>query len=695
MREPRSIIFYAWALLGVQAVLVAGVIAFVLAGASFQRSAISDLHQKVQVLSVANLTLLSDFVAAQRAVGGYQITGEPQFLRTYRAEQAAFGRAQDQVRRFASADGAVDLIAAAATQVSSARSAFAAYGRAVAAPRGSSTAARRYAQAETISDVFIGQNDRLRLLLVGDSDTLTGKSERILGVGLGWTFAILAVGLMFPVIAVAVGLRYVSSPLHEATTAVRRRAMGDMQARAVPGGPADLRDLARSLNFLADEGDRIRATEQDRVRLLGEVHQAAIRIRQHLHGQAVIQEAVTAIQEHLAVDLVRVGVLSEERLTIANGDETWRQMGDVVRYLQPDAIAWLQEIYQHRSSYRIQDLRAEEAAEIPARIRETLIELGAVSLLITPFGVGPELLGCLVLARDNPETPWTPAEVEAVESLAGDTGRGLEHARLYEGEERVIEELKAVDRAKAGFIAAASHDLRTPLTSIIGYVELLSDGEAGLVGPEQAKMLDAVDRNAQRLRTLIEDVLTISKIELGAFTSRLEPVDLVGLVWAAVDVIRPSAGVGGLAFETVAPDKGLVVDGDAGQLDRVLVNLLSNAVKYTPRGGNVSLTLAREDDWAMLTVADTGIGIPEKDQDSLFTRFFRASNAVAMALPGSGLGLSIVRTIVANHHGEISLVSTEGEGTTVTVRLPLLPQALASEQRTTLIRPRRADSVRG
>jgi signal transduction histidine kinase len=475
------------------------------------------------------------------------------------------------------------------------------------------------------------------------------------------------------VIAGAVGLRYVSGPLHAATTAVRRRAMGDIRARAVPGGPADVRDLARSINFLADESDRARAAENDRVRLLAEVHQAAIRIRQHLHGQAVVREAVTAIREHLAVDFVWVGVVSEGRLADADGDEeAWRQMGDVVKHLQPDSLAWLQEIYQHRSSYRIQDLRAEEAADIPGRIHETLIGWGAASVVITPFGVGPELLGCLAVARDDPGVPWTPAEVEAVESLAGDTGRGLEHARLYEGEERVIEELKAVDRAKAGFIAAASHDLRTPLTSIIGYVELLADGEDALVEPEQAKMLDAVDRNAQRLKTLIEDVLTISKIELGAFTSRLAPVDLTSLVWAAADVIRPSAGVGGLTFETVATDKGLMVDGDAEQLDRVLVNLLSNAVKYTPRGGSVSLSLAQEEGSAVVTIADTGIGIPEKEQESLFTRFFRASNAVDRALPGSGLGLSIVRTIVANHHGQISLTSTEEEGTTVAVRLPLL-----------------------
>ena len=119
------------------------------------------------------------------------------------------------------------------------------------------------------------------------------------------------------------------------------------------------------------------------------------------------------------------------------------------------------------------------------------------------------------------------------------------------------------------------------------------------------------------------------------------------------------------------PDEGLMVEGDPEQLDRMLVNLLSNAVKYTPGGGSIALSAVQEGNSAVLTVADTGIGIPAKDQDCLFTRFFRASNAVELAIPGSGLGLSIVQTIVANHHAELTVESAQDRGTKVTVRIPL------------------------
>jgi signal transduction histidine kinase len=667
VRESRSIIFYAWAGLAVQSVLTAAVIAFVLVGAAYQRSAIGQLRGKIQTIQVANLAMVADFLDAQRAVAGYQATGQTALLESYLAERNESQQELGQLHRLSWPALRGDVLAEDRT----ARSAFLADEQAATAPEGSAAAARFYGRAQAGADTFTGQADVLRRDLAEQGDVLAAKSERTLGVGQGWTAAILAAGLMLPVTAVAVGLRWVSGPLHDVTTAVRRRALGDMQARAIPGGPADVRELATSTNFLADESDRIQEGERERARLQAEVRQASIRIREHLRADAIIREAVTSIHEHLPVDFVWVGVVTGERLAWADGDPGRGAGADPIGHLPPGSIGWIRDIYRHRSSYRVQDLDAAQAEEIPAEIRKILLSQDATALLLTPFGAGQELLGCLTLLRTGAGQPWTQPEIEAVESLAGDIGRGMEHARLYEGEEHLVAELESLGRAKASFLASASHDLRTPLTSIIGYVELLADQEAGPIRPAQAKMLDGVDRNARRLKTMIEDMLTISKIELGAFTSRLQPLDLASLLPPAADVIRPSAGAGGLSFQVSCPDQPVMIDGDPEQLDRLLVNLLSNAVKYTPRGGRVALTLGSAADAAVLSVADTGIGIPEEDQHSLFTRFFRASNAVEAAIPGSGLGLSIVRTIVANHHGELNITSGRDQGTTVTVRIPL------------------------
>jgi signal transduction histidine kinase len=215
--------------------------------------------------------------------------------------------------------------------------------------------------------------------------------------------------------------------------------------------------------------------------------------------------------------------------------------------------------------------------------------------------------------------------------------------------------------------------LRTPLTSIAGYVEVLRDGDPGPVNATQGQILETIDRNAARLRTLIEDVLTLSKVETGAFKTVMQPVSLAEVISSAVAAVSPAANKGNVDIRAELVDPGLMVNGDEGQLDRVLMNLLSNSVKFTPPGGRVTVAAFRDGPMAVVRVADTGIGIPEKDKKNLFNRFFRGSNAVRAALPGTGLGLSIVRTIVANHGGDFDVQSQEGRGTTVTLQLPLPP----------------------
>jgi two-component system, OmpR family, phosphate regulon sensor histidine kinase PhoR len=219
-----------------------------------------------------------------------------------------------------------------------------------------------------------------------------------------------------------------------------------------------------------------------------------------------------------------------------------------------------------------------------------------------------------------------------VESIAADLGRGLNHARLFEAEGRLVEKLTSLDKAKSDFFATVSHELRSPLTSIEGYVEMLGDDPEYPLHDDQRHMVDAIERGASRLRILIDDVFTLAKLESGAFTAEARPVDIAELISGAVDMIRPSAAEKSLNPSVAGAEAGIMVNG----------------------------------------VADTGIGIPEAEQEKLFNRFFRASNAVDKAIPGTGLGLAIIRTIVVNHGGVISLDSQEDAGSTFTVELPRL-----------------------
>jgi len=254
--------------------------------------------------------------------------------------------------------------------------------------------------------------------------------------------------------------------------------------------------------------------------------------------------------------------------------------------------------------------------------------------------------------------------------MAADLATALTHARLYEQEAEMVQQLRNLDQAKSDFVSSVSHELRTPLTSIRGYVEMLIDGDAGELDAEQQQMLGVVERNADRLLALIEDLLTLSRIESGSFRVAPAPVRLgeitEGLL--AEMVAQPSAQGVQLVGE-IESDLPPVL-GDAGQLERVLMNLLSNAIKFSPDGGRVVVRASVDGDEVVLEVSDEGMGIPMDEQEKLFSRFFRSSAAQERAIQGTGLGLVIVKSIVENHHGRIDVRSLPGDGTTFTVRLP-------------------------
>lgn len=224
------------------------------------------------------------------------------------------------------------------------------------------------------------------------------------------------------------------------------------------------------------------------------------------------------------------------------------------------------------------------------------------------------------------------------------------------------------ERLKDEFFALVSHELRTPLTSIIGYLELVRDDEDEL--PEDARrFLAVVDRNAGRLLRLVGDMLFVAQVEAGRLALERTDVPLADVIADCVEAARPAAERGRIALvvdgEPVPP-----LAGDRDRLGQLVDNLVSNALKFTPEGGTVTLRLRDEGAAAVVEVADDGVGVPGAEQERLFERFFRSSTAVTQAVPGAGLGLAIVKTIAEAHHGTVALTSTEGTGTTVTVRLP-------------------------
>ena len=251
--------------------------------------------------------------------------------------------------------------------------------------------------------------------------------------------------------------------------------------------------------------------------------------------------------------------------------------------------------------------------------------------------------------------------------------QAAERAQAQQGQLAVQNErLRELDQLKDEFVALVSHELRTPLTSIIGYLELLQDEERTRLGSDQRQYADIMQRNAKRLLRLVGDLLFLARIQSGSLHLEFGETDLTEVIENAIDETRPAATAKRITLTLSArPLPRLRADGI--RLAQLAANLLSNAVKFTPAEGSVAIGLKLDGGTAVLTIADTGIGISADDQRHVFERFYRAPTVADRAIQGTGLGLTISKAIVEAHDGSIAMQSDPGRGTTVCVRIPLGP----------------------
>ncbi|MCS7289443.1 MAG: PAS domain S-box protein [Roseiflexus sp.] len=242
---------------------------------------------------------------------------------------------------------------------------------------------------------------------------------------------------------------------------------------------------------------------------------------------------------------------------------------------------------------------------------------------------------------------------------------------------RDITHERAVERMKSEFVAMVSHELRTPLTSIKGFVDMLLDGDVGPLADEHQELLRIVKANTDRLLLLINDLLDMSRIEAGKLLLHRAPLDVRPLIRQVVTTLRPQLEAKQQHLhldlpETLPDDAAPLMFGDAVRVHQILTNLLSNAIKYTPQHGQITVRLSEEPPWLCIAVQDTGVGLTAEEQERIFDRFYRARNRATREAGGTGLGLTITRSLVELHQGHITIESEPGKGSTFRVYFPLL-----------------------
>lgn len=264
------------------------------------------------------------------------------------------------------------------------------------------------------------------------------------------------------------------------------------------------------------------------------------------------------------------------------------------------------------------------------------------------------------------------AEGQFGRALAIPTQRGDEFGRLAESYRSMADQLRELDRLKAEFVSVASHELRTPVNVILGYLQLLQENVYGDITPKQREILETVSSQTHLLARLIRQLLDVSRFEAGGGKLDLRPVVLQDFLLDLERAFRVLAMQREVSFEVrTERDVPHEVYWDAERVNEVLGNLLSNAFKFTGRNGRVALGVAREGESVRMQVSDTGAGIPPDQLPHIFEKFFQADADTPTALRGAGLGLAIAKSIVTAHGGRISVESKVGSGTTFMLTLPV------------------------
>ncbi|QQS18597.1 hypothetical protein IPL68_00625 [Candidatus Saccharibacteria bacterium] len=304
-----------------------------------------------------------------------------------------------------------------------------------------------------------------------------------------------------------------------------------------------------------------------------------------------------------------------------------------------------------------------------------------------------EIVGHILIGHKKNGEPYSSQDRHLLTITAGELAVAIQNAQHFQEiqafnttlQQRVDEatrkiratneKLKKLDETKDEFISMASHQLRTPLTSVKGYLSMVLEGDAGPLKPQQEELLKQSFLSSQRMVNLIADLLNLSRLNTGKFVIEAQPTDLRVIVDQEVAQLHESAKAKNITVTWDMPSTFSLVELDEGKMHQVVMNLIDNAIYYTPMGGTILIELKETPSAVEFTVKDSGIGVPRAEQRHLFTKFYRAENAKRTRPDGTGLGLYMAKKVVVVQGGSILFESVEGKGSTFGFRFARSPVA--------------------
>jgi signal transduction histidine kinase len=409
-----------------------------------------------------------------------------------------------------------------------------------------------------------------------------------------------------------------------------------------------------------------RATEAEHLRdALGrrvDVLEAANRCARALGSSLVLEEAFSAfireVRGLVPFDRIAVVLVEGERLEVLAAAGVGATEVFPAGSSRPAAGSIFESVAAGRTVYR-RDMADKRHPE-----ESGLLALGLRSRLTAPLPVGSIPVGLISFVRREPDA-FTPEEVELVSLIGRLAATAVQNIRAYDAEHRTVEELRRLSALRADFVSLVSHELRSPMASVIGAAQTLEQRWRELSPDQRSSFLALIADETSRLADLIADVLDTSRIEAGTFTYRFEDVDIGDLAEEAV--ASASIGQDEVPIRVVVQRPLPVVRGDRVRLRQVLSNLIENAVKWSNAGEDVAVDVSATNGRVVIGVIDRGPGIPREEHGVIFEKFGRAKGGAARS--GTGLGLFIARSIAEAHGGSVEVRSVPGEGSTFTLVL--------------------------